>query len=189
MAHEEAIYGLMEALVIADKHTIGELMAHYEIWNAGTSAVNNSYKALNFLVDQGKLEKGDGYFRLLGCKSEYKEHAQLLTKALAEILKPNYLTIILREPTLDEIGLRPDAIVFLTKEDKGLCFILEVCNNEFPEYLTQKVNAWRGWDGAAEKLSELFGEDIKEFDIVVAGDIEAEGTFNFNAYMEEVQNG
>lgn len=187
MAHEEAIYSLMEALVIADKHIIGELMAHYGIWNAGTSAVNNSYKALNVLVDQGKLEKGDGgYFRLHGCRSEYKEHSVLLTKALAEILKPNYQTMILREPTLDEIGLRPDAIIFLTKEDKGLCFILEVCNNEFPSFLAQKVNAWKVWDGASKKLSELFGEDIKEFDIVVSGDIEAEGTFNFNAYMEAI---
>jgi hypothetical protein len=185
MAHEEAILEIMEALVIADKHTVGDIMAHKGLWNAGVSSVNNSYKALTTLVDQGKLEKGDGYFRTIGCRSEYKEHAQLLTKALAEIQKLNYQTKILREPTLDEIGLRPDAIVFLTKEDKGLCFILEVCNNEFPSFLTQKVNAWKGWDGAKERLSQFFGE-VKEFDIVVAGEIEAEGTFNFNSYMEAI---
>jgi len=88
MAHEDKILEIMESLVIADKHVIGDIMAHKGIWNAGTSAVNNSYKALNALVDLGKLEKGNGWFRLKGrCKSEYKEHAQLLTKALAEIIK------------------------------------------------------------------------------------------------------
>lgn len=87
MAHEKTILTIMESLVIADKHVIGDLMAHKGIWKAGTSAVNNSYKALNALVDLGKLERGDGWFRLRGCRSEYREHAQILTKALAEIIK------------------------------------------------------------------------------------------------------
>ena len=89
MAHEKTVMELMNQLVIADKHIIGDLMAHQKIWTTGTTSVNNSYKALNPLVDSGRLEKGNGYFRLPGCKSEYKEHAQLLTKALAEILKLN----------------------------------------------------------------------------------------------------
>jgi hypothetical protein len=181
------IYGLMESLIIADKHTIGDLMAHKGLWTAGTSSVNNSYKALNLLVDSGKLVKGDGYFKLPACKSEYKEHAQLLTKALVEILKLNYQTKIYREVTLSEIGLRPDALVFLTKNNQCLCFILEVCNNEFPEFLQQKVNVWRQWNCALEALSQFFNTKIKAFDIVVSGDITAEGTFNFNQYLEEVE--
>lgn len=187
MAHEEKIYGWMKELVIADKHIIGDLAHHFGLWTAGTSAVNNSYKALNVLVDAGRLEKGEtGYYRTLGCRSEYKEHAQLLTKALADILKLNYQTTILREPTIPEIGLRPDAIVFLTKKDKGLCFILEVCNNEFPEYLMQKVDVWGSWNEAEENLSKLFGNAVKNYDIVVSGDIESEGTFEFNSYLEAI---
>ena len=59
MAHEKLIYELMESLVISDKHVIGDIMAHKGIWTAGTSSINNSYKALEALVETGKLEKGD----------------------------------------------------------------------------------------------------------------------------------
>ena len=59
MAHEETIYKLMEELVIADKHIIGELMAHKGFWSKGVSAINNSYKVLETLVEAGKLEKGE----------------------------------------------------------------------------------------------------------------------------------
>ena len=52
MPHEETIYGLMESLVIASKHVVGDIMAHKGIWTAGTSSVNNSW-ALNSLVDLG----------------------------------------------------------------------------------------------------------------------------------------
>jgi hypothetical protein len=187
VAHEGKIYGIVESLVIADKHVIGDIMAHKKIWNPGPSAVNNSYKALNNLVDAGKLVKGDGFFKLPGCKSEYKEHAQLLTKALAEILKLNLESKIYREITLKEVGLRPDALILLARENRCLCFALEICNNEFPEYLMQKVNALRGWDGALQTFSMLFGTKIKAFDIVVSGGIEAEGTFEFSQYLEEVE--
>jgi len=187
MAHEETIYGLMESLVIADKHVIGDLMGHKGIWTKGVSTVNNSYKALNLLVDAGKLAKGDGYFKLPDCQSQYAEHAQLLTKALAEILRLNLDAKIFREITLGEIGLRPDALVLLSRDGQALCFVLEVCNNESPEYLTQKVNSWSQWAESRETLSKLFKTQVKAFDIVVFGDIQAEGTFEFNSYIKEVQ--
>ena len=187
MAHEDLIYGLMESLVTADKHIIGDLMAHKELWTAGVSAVNNSYKALNLLVDSGKLVKGDGYFKLPDCKSEYKEHAQLLTKALAEILKLNYTSKIFREVTLQEVGLRPDALVLLIKDSQALMFVLEVCNNESPNFLQQKVNILRNWDWVLEMFSKIFETKIKAFDIVVSGDITADGTFNFKEYIENIK--
>jgi hypothetical protein len=177
----------MEQLVIADKHIIAEIMAFKKIWLTGTSSVNNSYKVLNLLVDSGKLIKGDGYFKLPDCKSEYKEHAQLLTKALAEILKLNYTSKIFREVTLQEVGLRPDALVLLIKDSQALMFVLEVCNNEFPKFLQQKVNVLRNWDWVLEMFSKIFETKIKAFDIVVSGDITADGTFEFNQYLEEVE--
>lgn len=188
MAHEEVVMELMNQLVIADKHIIGDLMAYKELWTAGTSAVNNSYKALNILVDAGRLERGDGYFRLPSCKSEYQEHSKLLTKSLAEILKLNYHTKIFREKTISEIGLRPDALVLLTKDSQALCFVHEVCHNEFPQFLQQKVNSWRSYGNALQFLSQLFEIEIKAFDIVVAGDITAGGTFEFKQYLKEVQD-
>jgi hypothetical protein len=166
MAHESTVLEIMEALVIADKHVVGGLMAHRGLWMKGVSAVNNGYKALNYLTDCGKLVKGDGYFKLPHCKSEYAEHARLLTKALAEIMKLNPSCKIFREHTIAEKGLRPDGIVVLKKEDQGLCFVLELCNHETESYLEQKINTWRYWPEANEYLSRLTGYKIPHFDIV-----------------------
>ena len=187
MAHDETIYGLMESLVIADKHIVGDIMAQKGIWTKGTSTINNSYKALNLLADSGKLIKGNGFYKLPDCKSEYKEHARLLTKAIAEILKLNYSTEVFREHSIEEKGLRPDAIVFLTHNSKGLCFIFEVCNNETPEYLQQKINIIKNWPEAKEYFSNLFKTKINEFDIVVAGDLTSDDAIAFNTFIEEVK--
>jgi hypothetical protein len=184
MAHEEMVEGLMNQLVISDKHVIGDIMAHKGIWTKGTSASNNSDKALTVLTKFGKVEKVKSFYRLPSCKSEYKEHAQLLTKSLAEIIKLRFTAKILREPTLNEIGLRPDAIVLLENGNQGLCFILEVCNNETEEYLNQKINVWEHWEGAKEYLSNLFGTPIKAFNVLVAGG----HSDNFKASIEEIKN-
>ena len=188
MTNEELIELFMRQVVIADKHTVGDYMASIGRWSEGVSAVNNSYKWLNTLVDAGKLVRGDGFYRLPDCKSEYADHARALTKALAEILKLNLDTHILREHTIAEKGLRPDALVLLTKEGRGLCFVLEVCVNEREDYLNQKINTWFLWDGANQYLSQLFGKRIKHFEIVTVG-LDTERTFNFNQYLQEVKNG
>lgn len=182
MAYEDILMGYMLKLSVANKHDIAELVDEY--WTEGVSRTNNVYKALSKNVAMGRLVKGDGYFKLPDCKSEYKEHARLLTKALVEILKLKLETKIHREHTIPEIGLRPDSIVLLTKEDKNLCFILEVVNNETEEYLRQKVHALRHWEGALDYLSSLFNIKIPAFDIVVAGSV-IENTFEFNSYLKE----
>jgi len=171
MAHESTIFEIMEALVIADKHVIGDIMAHKELWTKGVSAVNNSYKALNCLVECGKLVKGDSYFKLPHCKSNYEQHARLLTRALAEILKTNPNCRIFREHTIAEKGLRPDALVLLKKENQGMCLVLEVCHNETENYFEQKMNTWRYWSGAAAYLSQLTGYRVPHFDIVRSNEL------------------
>jgi len=93
---------------------------------------------------------------------------------------------ILREPEIKELGLRPDAVVLLTRGDKALCFVLEICLNETEDYLRQKINAWKHYERGKEVLSELLGTKIKAFDIVVSGQ-EAEGIFQFNQYIEEIK--
>jgi hypothetical protein len=159
-------------------------MAAKGIWTEGTSASNNADK---YLKNDSRLEKVDGYYRLIGCKSTFAEHSKLLTIHLADILKLNLSTKIFREKTFSSIGLRPDSVILLEKNNRHLCFILEVCNNEFPEFLQQKVNAWRQWENSLRVLSELFGTKIHVFDIVVAGDISAEGTFEFNQYLKDIK--
>lgn len=188
MAHEETIYTLMQELVIADKHTIGDLMAHKKIWTAGVSAENNSYKALSNLVDYEKLEKGkEKYYRIKGCRSDYKEHARAVTAVLASIIKLNLDYKILREPTLKNIGLRPDSLIMLTKNNHSLVMVLEVCLEESKIFLEQKVHAWQQYDAALEELSTLFQTTIEAYDIVVSGDYIPEGTFEFNQYLENIK--
>ena len=186
MAHEEKIYDWMKELVIADKHIIGDLAHHEGLYREGVSSVNNATKSLNNLVDQGKLERGDGFYRLPGCKSEYATHAKILSHALKAILKLGYQTKIIREPFIDNLALRPDAIIFLTKGDQSLCFIIEITLEERLEYLLQKIHAWGQFPEAEAKLSELFKEDIKDFDFVVSGDQIPEEAFELQAYLEAI---
>ncbi|MFA5823207.1 MAG: hypothetical protein WC853_09045 [Thermodesulfovibrionales bacterium] len=181
MAHEEVVYQLMESLAIASKQEIGDIMATKKIWTAGPSTFNNSYKALCALTDIGKLIKGDGYFKLPSCKSEYKEHSQLITKALAEVLKLEVQSTIFREITIPEVGLRPDAICLLTKNNQGYCMILEVCNNETPEYLQSKINVWDNWQGDAQFLSQLFKYKIPHYEVVPVTVLDG-----FKDYLQEV---
>lgn len=173
MAHKDTVYGIMERVGIATKHQVADVMAHWGIWNEGVSAVNNSYKELNNLVEERRLIKKNDYFKLTHIKSEFKEHSRLLTECLVDILKFNRGARIIREHTITEKGLRPDGIVLLTREKQGCCFILEVCNNETEDYLQSKINAWNGWDGATKYLTDLFVTvpPIPHFDIVTSDDL------------------
>lgn len=87
MPHKKTVLELTHQLQIVSDIVIGKLMANRRIWTAGTSARNNSRKALKTLVDLGHLEEGKGYFRIPGCRSEYCDHTKALIEPLAEILK------------------------------------------------------------------------------------------------------
>lgn len=193
MAHEKIIMELMEALRIADKHIVGKIMARRGHWKAGSSATNNSYKVLSELVELKQLEKRAGYFRLPGCKSEYQEHARLLTEVLAELLIRYPESVIHREHLIREVGLRPDAICLLRNRGRGACLILEVKNTESEQYLESKLNVWRHWEGAPRYLAELFGRPIPWFDIAVADPARKKGSFapserygHFEEYLQTI---
>jgi hypothetical protein len=163
---EEEIRQFMATLKIADKHTIGKIMSTKGHWSAGTSASNNAYKVLCALAALGQIERYQGYFRTKGCKSEYGEHARLITQAITEILINYPDSIIHREHTIPEVGLRPDALVLIKKENQGLCIVLEALVNETETYLQSKLNTWQSWSGATEYLSGLFGFRIPHFTII-----------------------
>jgi hypothetical protein len=165
MAHHEEIQEIMETLRIATKHHIGEIMAARGHWKPGTSAVNNSYKVLCDLVGLRRLEKENGFFRVPGCRSEFKEHSQLLTTALTEIIK-NYDAKIHREVWVDKIGLRVDAIGLLISKGHGFCFILEAMNQETDNEVISKKRVWEQWEDAREFLSRLFGYEIPDFEFI-----------------------
>jgi hypothetical protein len=168
MAHEDKVIELMKVLKIADDKTIGEIMAQKGIWTAGTSARKQSNRAMRELSDLGKLEKCNAFYRVPGCKSEYSDHARLLTLALAEILKLPYNPTIYREQTFPN-GLRSDAVVLLKSNKNACCFILEVCHSETYEYLKSKYNEWLRWKDALTTLSQLFGCNIPHFGFVTEG--------------------
>lgn|GEM_PF-543054 len=169
MAHESTVLEIMEVLKVADDKIIGEIMASKGIWSEGQSTRTNSLKSLKTLADLRKIERCNGFFRTLDCKSDYKDHAKLLTKALAEILKLNFPVKIYREITIPEKGLRSDAICLITKDNHGLCFVLEVIHNETQEYFKQKLTTWKTWNEATQYLSKLFGYKIPCFSVITAG--------------------
>ena len=162
---QELVMEALEKLKIADKHAVAELMASQGIWKAGTSAVNNTYKKLMDLVALGRLVKGDGFFRVPSCKSEYGTHSQTVTSTLVKVLKVYPGTIVYREHTIHEVGLRPDALCLLIKEGKGLCLWIEVCNHEPPEYFEMKKNALKSWN-ALPYISRLFNYQIPAYQLV-----------------------
>ena len=172
---------IIQALRIVDSLTVGEILLAKKLYSNIHSARVNAQKKLNELVALGKLEKGNGFYRVPDCKSEYKEHSQLITKALAEVLKLEVQSTIFREITIPEVGLRPDAICLLIKDNRGLCLILEVCNNETPEYLQSKINVWDNWQGATEYLSNLFGYKIPHYEIIPITVLDG-----FKSYLEEI---
>jgi uncharacterized protein YlzI (FlbEa/FlbD family) len=187
MKHLEDVLTVMESLVIATDVIVGEVMAGKTDWSAGQSARVQSKKRLEKLTQMGKLEKGEGYYRLPGCKSEWKEHAQLLTKMIAEILKLPYRTFVLREKPIEEVAMRPDALCLIINGDKAACLVIEVCNNETEDYLKQKVNTWIHWQGAKNYLGKLFGFAVPHFFIAVSGGTVVEGTIDFKDILEELK--
>jgi hypothetical protein len=186
MAREDEVMALMESLVIATDKEVGEIMASRGHWGEGQSARVQASKSLKNLIDLSKLERRNGVYRLPGCKSEYKEHAQLLTKSLAQILKLNP-AVVHRELTIPEVGLRPDAICFAIKNQHGLCFVLEVMNNETPEYLKRKINVWNHWKNSKDFLGNLFGYCVPNFLIAVSGGEVIDGTVDFKQVLEELR--
>jgi hypothetical protein len=166
MAREDEVMAVMESLVIATDKEVGEIMASRGYWAEGQSARVQAAKSLKNLTDLSKLERRNGFYRLPGCKSEYQQHAQLITRTLTDILIKYPHSIIFREHSISQIGLRSDAICLITKDDLGCCVILEILVNETEVYLTQKLNAWKQWSGATEYLSGLFGYRVPHFDVI-----------------------
>jgi hypothetical protein len=185
MKLDAAVEKVIVDLRVADAKTVGDVLSTKHEFKNPHSARVQAQKHLNLLVETGQLMRGDGWYAVKGYRGEFKDHDRLLTQALAEILKLKYEADIRREVSF-ESGLRSDAVVLLKKEKSGLCIVLEVALSETPEYLNQKVVAWRNWPGANQALSELFGIPIPYFTLVVSGKTHPEA-IEFNEFLEEVK--
>lgn len=171
---------IIQSLHIADALTVGEILHSKGVYSTLQSARVNAQKKLNELVALEQLIRGDGYYRTPDCRSQYKEHARLITQTLSEVLKLPLNSVIHREISTP-VGLRPDAIILLTKDNRGLCLILEVVNHETEAYLEQKINTWNNWPEAGEFLSKLFRYRIPHYEIVTVTDL-----VGFSAYLQGV---
>jgi hypothetical protein len=168
MSHNEIIQEIMDAVHVANKHHVGKVMASRGYWAAGLSAQNLSHRAMKENADLGKLERCKGFFRIPGCKSNLDSHAALITQSLVDILCLPASATIVRERLLSN-GLRPDSIVYLRKNGKGLCFFLECCREEPLSYLRSKYDELLRWKEAKQELSKLFGCHIPGFGFVAVG--------------------
>lgn len=173
MAREKEVYELMQQLVIVNDIIVGEVMAAKGYWAAGQSARVQAAKALKNLSEEGRLERRDGFYRVPGCKSEWGEHAQFLTKILAEILK-KHTAEIFRETMVYDVGLRADAICMITKDNLGMVLVIEAMNHESTESIKNKETIWNTWPEATGYLSKLFGYRIPHFEFLAIGDGEWE---------------
>jgi len=173
MSHKDRILEIMQKVVIANIQTIAATIEALGIWQAGDSTYQNVYKCLNLLVKEGKLIKEKNYYKIPACKSNFDSHAINLTCDLASILKSYPQSIIYREHTISEVGLRPDALVLIRKINQegggAACAIVYECVlQERPEYLTKKENIWKTWQGALTFLTNLFNQKIPYFEFVTS---------------------
>ena len=185
MSIKDLLDQILINVLITDPLTTGKALHAKGLYQSVHSARVQVQKDFNRRVDLKQLERGKGYYRVPGCEGEYGDHARLLTTSLVELFKHGD-PIIFREHFISEIALRPDALVLLKKEGRGLCFVLEVCHTETPEYLQQKITVWKNWDKSLDYLSGLFGYRLPNFEIVIAGETVPDGCWEFNRFIKEV---
>lgn len=186
MKYADVVESIMRKLLIARDADVGELLAargYYRMENL--SARNNARKILKHLTELGRLEGGEDWFRVPGCKSLHKEHSRHLTKALVKILKVFPDSHITREKAIPAVNILPDSIVELVDGNKRQICILEVINNEFSEFTEQKRDIWLHWPGAIPYLSELVGYRVPHFELVAYPESPVKEFWNFADFMKE----
>lgn len=154
----------------------------YEFWAPGQSAKVNVKKYLDALVEQGKLERCDGFYRVKGSRSEYKDHARKLSECIGEFFKIKKIKVIAKREIPLSNGLRADAVILLIKDIKGLCAVLEVCRKEADQYFQAKLNEWERFN-AHDELARLFGYEIPHYILTVEGK-EVKGIIRFQDLIQ-----
>ncbi len=166
MAHEEEVFEVVDILKVTDRQPVGDILANRLGWRSGTSAANQAFKALCNLASVGRIEKHRGFFRMPGTKSDYGIHDRLTTGAISQLLICRPGSIIYREHTIAEVGLRPDILALIVRGQEARCAVIELANFESESSLVAKRHVWDSWAGGAEYLSRLFGYRIPHFEFI-----------------------
>ncbi len=166
--HEPVVKSWMDEIQIASDKHIGELLLHFGHFTTLVSARTNAGKILTALSEQNHLVKGPGYFKTPDSRSEFKEHAQLVTAHLVQIKKLPVDSVIMREHFIEPVSLRPDVLILLTRDTQGCCFVLEVLNHEGAHSVEMKRNVWNHWPERTSYLSRLFHRPVPHVDFVTS---------------------
>ncbi|MBI4766898.1 MAG: hypothetical protein HY787_20295 [Deltaproteobacteria bacterium] len=187
MERVNKIQEVAQGLGVFDVKTLAEIFSSFGWWAKGQSSKVNTKKYLDALTEQGKLERGDGFYRVKGSRSDYKEHARKVSECLAELWKlPGIRPLIKKESPFSN-GLRPDAVILLIQQDKGLCILLEVANTETDEYLQAKINELkRNQELIKTELTQLLGYKVPDFILAVKGK-EIKGVMPFKTLIQTLK--
>lgn len=181
------VYQLIETLKVSDSKTIGNIISTLTgKWKLGLSSQVQAQKYLNILVDTGKIIKGKGWYAVKGYQGEFKEHDRKLTEIIARLITLKLPISVHREVSF-LVGLRSDMICLIGKSSKAICAVIEIANHETPEYLNQKITAWKNWTEAPQALSDLFKTPIPHFSIITHG-ISHPLAVDFKHFIKEVSN-
>jgi hypothetical protein len=184
----DRIKTLLTVFRVANDEVIGNVARHiYNLkWKEGLSARNQAHKILDKLALTNQIQKGKGFFAVRDYKGDYREHDRLLTKLSAQLLLLKLPITIHREVSFFPIAIRSDLVILLGRNGKATCAVIEVANNETPEYLNQKIVAWKNWKEAPQALSKLFNAPIPYFSLVVEG-ISHPLAVDFKKFLEELK--
>jgi hypothetical protein len=187
MKMDAAVKKVIGDLRVADAKTVGEVLAAHTDFKNTHSARVQAQKQLNLLVETGELIRGDGFYAVKGYRGSFTQgsHDRLVTDAIARLILLK-LPISVRREVSFPIGLRSDIVALIGKNGQGTCTVVEVANHETPEYLNQKIVAWKHWQGANEALRQLFNVPIPAFTLVVYGKAHPEA-MDFETFIKEVQ--
>ena len=87
MNREQEVTSVMQTLVVATDKDVGEVMAARGHWSAGQSARVNAGKILKKLSELGQIERCEGFWRIHGCRSDFKGHSRMLTRVIVDLIK------------------------------------------------------------------------------------------------------
>jgi hypothetical protein len=164
----QEIERILKILKVASAKTISFIL--YPDSKNPHSDIVQTQKKLNTLVALNKIIRGAHWYAVNEYEGQFKEHDQKRTELIARLIRLKLPISVFTEVSFP-IGIRSDLVVLIGKENKAICAVIEVANTEVkkPEYLNQKIVAWKNWTEAPQYLSNLFKIPIPHFSLVVEG--------------------
>lgn len=188
MEISDKIKKLIETFKVANDDILGNTarLLYNLNWKEGLSARNQAHKILDELALTDQIIKGKRFYAVKGYQGQFKEHDRKLTEIIARLITLKLPISIHREVSFP-VGLRSDMVCLIGKSNRAICAVIEVANHEIPEYMNQKIAAWKNWTEAPQALSDLLKTPIPHFSIITYG-ISHPLAVDFENFIKEVSN-